>query len=273
MKGMLEFLVSDDFRAYLLRKHFQFKLIPMLNPDGVALGHFRMDTYGRNLNRYYNSCSKGEQPSNYAVKVLAEHYSRQGLLAFYLDLHGHGSRKGNFMYGNALPTFVEQAESASFCRLIALNCPNFEYESCNFSKKHMKSRDKNEELTKEGCGRVAIHRLSGIIYSYTIECGMFSNRSLATAPPLSNRLFYPKGFKPPEDPGPCDSPRMQVPEDYQELGTAILISILDTFERNPYSRLLSSQHENIATLRKTVAHEICAKNIKGKSYALAKTVH
>jgi len=38
MKGTLEFLVSSDPIADLLRKCFIFKIVPMLNPDGVING-------------------------------------------------------------------------------------------------------------------------------------------------------------------------------------------------------------------------------------------
>ncbi|KAL6038296.1 hypothetical protein STEG23_030299, partial [Scotinomys teguina] len=38
MKGTLEFLVSNDPVAKLLRENFIFKIIPMLNPDGVING-------------------------------------------------------------------------------------------------------------------------------------------------------------------------------------------------------------------------------------------
>lgn len=40
MKGALEFLVSGDPVARLLRENFIFKIIPMLNPDGVINGKY-----------------------------------------------------------------------------------------------------------------------------------------------------------------------------------------------------------------------------------------
>ena len=42
-----------DPRAITLMNHFVIKVVPMLNPDGVARGHFRFDTLGQNLNRHY----------------------------------------------------------------------------------------------------------------------------------------------------------------------------------------------------------------------------
>ena len=41
VKGAIQFLVSDDNIAQVLRDHFVFEVIPMLNPDGVIHGHYR----------------------------------------------------------------------------------------------------------------------------------------------------------------------------------------------------------------------------------------
>lgn len=41
MKGVIDFLVSDKIEAQALRKLFIFKIIPMLNPDGVINGNYR----------------------------------------------------------------------------------------------------------------------------------------------------------------------------------------------------------------------------------------
>jgi hypothetical protein len=41
MKGFIDFLLSDDPEAEHLRENFIFKIIPMLNPDGVINGNYR----------------------------------------------------------------------------------------------------------------------------------------------------------------------------------------------------------------------------------------
>ena len=46
-----------------------FKVVPMLNPDGVYRGYYRLDTLGQNLNRYYTEPCKEAQPTIWAVKA------------------------------------------------------------------------------------------------------------------------------------------------------------------------------------------------------------
>lgn len=126
MSGAIRFLLDKkDIRAHLLRKYFVFVLVPMLNPDGVARGHCRMDALNQNLNRYYSSPDPEKQPSCYAVKKLCELYAKDKRLFMYLDLHAHPAFKGNFIFGNAIYEFAEQVESHVFPKVLSQNCVNF----------------------------------------------------------------------------------------------------------------------------------------------------
>ena len=265
MVGVLKFLTSkQDLRAYLLRQMFVFMVVPMINVDGVFKGHFRMDTFGNNLNRHYIDPDAEKHPAVYAIKSLAEHLQKDRRLTFYFDLHAHNAKKGCFFYGNAINDFVDQVESQVFCKLFAQNRKHFEYESCNFSMKHMKARDRFEDLTKEGCGRVVMHKLTGIIHSFSLECGLISSNQLNHLPEPSNPEFRvgDLGFEKDaiednNDPLYNGSePPFYTPQIYENVGKNLLVSILDTFDKNPYNRVYSSELKTMQMLRRTTAFDV-----------------
>lgn len=71
MRGLLYFLTDpDNEEAKLLREKFVFKVIPMLNPDGVINGNYRCSLAGCDLNRRWKTPSKVIHPTIYHVKKL-----------------------------------------------------------------------------------------------------------------------------------------------------------------------------------------------------------
>jgi murein tripeptide amidase MpaA len=71
MKGVLEFLTNPfNKEAKLLRENFVFKIIPMLNPDGVINGNYRCSLAGCDLNRRWKNPSKLLHPTVYYTKKL-----------------------------------------------------------------------------------------------------------------------------------------------------------------------------------------------------------
>ncbi|KAJ1433140.1 hypothetical protein B484DRAFT_17801, partial [Ochromonadaceae sp. CCMP2298] len=173
-KGILDLLMDpNDLQAQALRARYVFKLIPVLNPDGVYRGHFRMDQLGNNLNRYYLSNDSLQQPSIFAAKSLTDHYAAAGKLCVYLDFHAHASKRGCFIYGNVLDSAEDQIQNQLYCKLASLNSAHFDYEGCLFSKDHMTRIDPGDQakgLTAEGSGRVSMYLAHKMIHSYTIEC-------------------------------------------------------------------------------------------------------
>lgn len=55
----------------------------------------------------------------------------------YIDLHGHASKKGIFMYGNHLPNTAEAVECMLLPRLMSMNCQHFHFDACVFSERNM----------------------------------------------------------------------------------------------------------------------------------------
>jgi murein tripeptide amidase MpaA len=51
VEGLIEFLMSDEEEAIVLREKYVFKIVPMLNPDGVIVGNYRTSLGGHDLNR------------------------------------------------------------------------------------------------------------------------------------------------------------------------------------------------------------------------------
>uniref|UniRef100_A0A0N5AU35 Cytosolic carboxypeptidase 6 n=1 Tax=Syphacia muris TaxID=451379 RepID=A0A0N5AU35_9BILA len=102
MHGVLEYLLGQSTEAVELREQFVFKLIPMLNPDGVVNGSHRCSLAGVDLNRVWDEPLSKLHPTIYHTKGIIEYLvsvlKKPPILV--VDFHGHSRRFNVFMYGN-----------------------------------------------------------------------------------------------------------------------------------------------------------------------------
>ncbi|KAL1286733.1 AGBL1 [Ovibos moschatus] len=178
MKGTLEFLVSSDPVARLLRENFIFKIIPMLNPDGVINGNHRCSLRGEDLNRQWLSPSAYLQPTIYHAKGLLHYLGSIGRRpTVFCDFHGHSQKKNVFLYGCSIKETLWQAEATvgtsnlledvsyrTLPKILDKLAPAFTMSSCSFLV----------EKSRASTARVVVWREMGVSRSYTMEssyCG------------------------------------------------------------------------------------------------------
>ncbi|XP_065497779.1 cytosolic carboxypeptidase 4 isoform X3 [Caloenas nicobarica] len=178
MKGTLEFLVSSDPIADLLRKCFIFKIIPMLNPDGVINGNHRCSLSGDDLNRQWLTPSSQLHPTIYHAKGLLCYLRSIGRAPLvFCDYHGHSQKKNVFLYGCSIKETLWQAgcmvdtavitEDVGYRtlpKILDKVAPAFVMNSCSFLV----------EKSRESTARVVVWKEVGVLRSYTMEstyCG------------------------------------------------------------------------------------------------------
>ena len=66
IKENLEYLRPEKVDEYFI--DVIFKIIPMLNPDGVIHGHYRNNILGKDLNRMWQDPRDNETPTIYYLK-------------------------------------------------------------------------------------------------------------------------------------------------------------------------------------------------------------
>ncbi|XP_038603282.1 cytosolic carboxypeptidase 4 [Tachyglossus aculeatus] len=183
MKGTLEFLVSSDPIAELLRETFIFKIVPMLNPDGVINGNHRCSLRGEDLNRQWLSPNVQHQPIIYHAKGFLYYLNSIGRAPLvFCDFHGHSQKKNVFLYGCSVketlwqaggtvdPTLItEDVGYRTLPKILDKVAPAFVMSSCSFLV----------EKSRAATARVVVWRELGILRSYTMEssyCGCNQGR-------------------------------------------------------------------------------------------------
>jgi hypothetical protein len=251
--GFLQFLLrEDDPRAKALRERFVFKLIPLINPDGVFRGHYRADTNGLNLNRCYLSATAHEHPSVHAINAVVHQLQARGELLFYVDTHGHATKRGCFLYGNASSDPERMLNTVMYAKLVASNCRWFDFNGCVFySERNLRNVDRHG-ASKEGSGRVAVYKATGTTFAYTLECNYNVGRTVNRLQPPHIPKGVDKGSVSPPPPLQRTVSPKYTPESWREVGRALAVAALDMIDANPCSRLGAPGAGGHARLRGSV---------------------
>ncbi|XP_059157796.1 cytosolic carboxypeptidase-like protein 5 isoform X3 [Physella acuta] len=167
-------------------------------------------------------------------------------IAMYIDLHGHASKRGCFIYGNYFENEEAQVDNMLYPKLVAMNTAHFDFTACNFSEKNMYQKDKRDGMSKEGSGRVAIYKAIGIIHSYTLECNYNTGRMVNPVP----QAYGDEGRATP--PPAASFPPKYTPLHFEDVGKALAIACLDLVDANPWSRVVMSEHSTLYGVREAV---------------------
>ena len=161
LQGTIDFLLSNNNIAKYLLNNFIFKIIPMLNPDGVIQGNYRCSLAGCDLNRRYLYPSSIFHPTIYNLKKMVRVFSKQYCIMFYCDFHGHSKAKNVFMYGN---NGEENSEKYRvFPYIMSKINPYFSYKNSQFVV----------QKAKASTARIAMWKELNIFTVYTIEASFF----------------------------------------------------------------------------------------------------
>lgn len=130
VKGMYDFLMGDSDEAKKLREIYIFKIVPMMNPDGVLVGNSRTSFAGCDLNRRWGKPNEIIHPEIYNTKQMILKLSTQRNLAFIIDCHGHFGTFNSLFYCN----FKENKKT---CKLFPYICSRLSkiisYQQCTFA--------------------------------------------------------------------------------------------------------------------------------------------
>lgn len=99
MEGIIEMMLSDEPEAKRLRDTFVFKIVPMLNPDGVIVGNYRCSLAGLDLNRQWMNPVQKSSPEIVSMKEMIRKTLECRDIHLFVDIHGHSRAKNLFMYG------------------------------------------------------------------------------------------------------------------------------------------------------------------------------
>ena len=94
LHGLLEFITSNQPEALAIRRQLNFRLCPMVNPDGVVNGGTRFNASGVDLNRHWNaedplSSDFEMAPETAFLKAEMKQARKEGKLDLWINIHNN----------------------------------------------------------------------------------------------------------------------------------------------------------------------------------------
>ncbi|EAR93599.3 zinc carboxypeptidase family protein (macronuclear) [Tetrahymena thermophila SB210] len=165
--GLIESLLSQNAEIQQIRKKVIFKVIPMMNPDGVIIGNYRTGLAGLDLNRQFgdnnltgvtNQLFPSVQALKNLIRDLKEQYGKNML--GLIDLHGHSVKKNIFTFGPYYPpTDFRYYRSKFIPKLLEKVSQYFRFYSCIY----------NSQKANKSTARVSFLNKYNLEICYTIE--------------------------------------------------------------------------------------------------------
>lgn len=183
MQGAIDFLTSSHRNAAFLRKKFVFKIVPMLNPDGVCVGNYRCCLNGSDLNRKWKRPHKRTYPTIFYTKAMIFATAARHEVKMVCDFHGHTKKKSVFMYGCSVkPDSYDDIRNNLLTRI----APYYMYthnRAFSFKSSHFRL-----EKYKSSTSRIVFFKELQLPHSYTMESSFFGADG-------SNSHFTPEDLK------------------------------------------------------------------------------
>ena len=148
VKGCIDFLMGNSEEAKKLREIYVFKIVPMMNPDGVLVGNSRTSFAGCDLNRRWSKPNEIIHPEVYNTKQMILKLSNQRNIGFIIDCHGHFGAFNSLFYCN-------YKDNNRTCKLFPYICSKMSkiinFQQCTFSMPKYKLSTERIALFNELC--------------------------------------------------------------------------------------------------------------------------
>ena len=165
IKGAIDFLMGESDEANYLRDNFIFKIIPMINVDGVVCGNTRTSLSGCDLNRRWSNPNILLHPEIFYAKELINDFCKRINIECIVDFHGHFGAFNSFFYAN------HKEDNFSSCKFFPFTCAKkskvIQFEKSKFQMPKY----------KKGTGRINLFKELNVENVVTLETSYFGCNS------------------------------------------------------------------------------------------------